>query len=133
MCIDIDEGLAPGVLADQVQGCELVNVAVRCAAALLAADHPLLLVERRAVPRLDEHPYSPRHEICPAGHPFLAVGVGDPDALVEFVGVLGLDVACSVLEAEQISRRLLGPACRRSPPETQLRPADCGSAECDAR
>ncbi len=103
------------------------------AAALLPADHPLLLEKRRAVPRLDAHPDPAADQIGAAGHPVRPVTLGHPHLLVEHAGVLGLDVVGSVLEAEQVSRRGLLAGGRRGAAEPELGVAHRDGPEADPR
>ena len=111
---------------------ELLVVAVGCAAALLPADHPLLLEQRGAVPGLDAISNAPRHQVGAAGQPVRTVALGHPDVLVQGVGVLGLEVVGSVLEPEHVSGRRLFARRRRRPAEAQLRILHRDGAEPDA-
>jgi hypothetical protein len=61
--VDVDERVALAVLDVEIHCLELVLEAVGRAAAFLPADHPLLLVERGAVPVLDPYPDPSRHQI----------------------------------------------------------------------
>ena len=71
-------------------------------------------------------------EVGAAREPRLVVVGGDPDGLVEGVGLLGIDVEGAVLEAEQVAwRRLRGRGGRRTT-EAELRPAHRHGAEPDA-
>ena len=91
--------------------------------ALLPSDHPFLLLQRGVVPRLDAHPDPPRDQVGAAGQPVRAVALGHPHIAVDRVGLLSLEVAGTVLEPEQVSRRGLLTGGRRGAAEAQLRVA----------
>ena len=92
--------------------------------ALGAADGPLLLVEGRGVPGLDEHPDSAGDQVGAAGQPVGPASPSpDPHEPVQRRLVLGLEVVGAVLEAEEVARGRLGRAGGRRPAEAELRPA----------
>ena len=95
----------------------------RRAGLLEAADRRLLVAERGAVPRLDQHPDPPRDEVAAAAEPPLRLVVADPDVAAHRVGVVAVDVVRAVLEALEVARRLLARGRRRGAAEAELRPA----------
>ncbi len=112
----------------QGHGIVLDRGAQRRSRHLVPADDPHLLVERRAIPRLDAHPDPPGDEIGAAAHPRL-VGVGaGPDEGVHVRGVLREQVVRAVLEAHEVARSRLGGARGGCPTEAQLEPSDDGDA-----
>ena len=119
---DGDDGMALVVCAGEVRGGELSPAAQRRAGGLGPADDVLLVAQDVAVPVLDEDLDAPGHQVAPAPHPRLVGLVADPDVVVEEVGLLRLDVAGAVFEAEQVPRRLLGRAGGGGPAETELHP-----------
>ena len=73
---------------------------------LTPADRLLLVVQRRAVPDLDQHPDAPRDQVGAAAQPARARRVaGTQTWSVERAVVLELDVVRAVLEAHQVARR----------------------------
>src|SRR5262245_16542327 len=86
---------------------ELLRPGERRAALLEPPDHALLLVERRAVPGLDEHPDPPCDEVRPAAHPRLRLVVADPHELPHLLRVVAVEVVRPVLEALEVAQGLL--------------------------
>ena len=97
--------------------------------ALVPPDDALLLGERRAVPDLDVHPDPAGDQVAAALEPGGADAGRHPDVVAQQVGVLGLDVAGAVLEAEQVARRGLARRRRRRAAEPELRPPHGRGAE----
>ncbi len=97
--------LAPGI-ACVVGLVELVVPVERRTARAAAADHRLLLVERDAVPELDEHADDARDLVRAAGRP---AGFGRPGLQPDEAGHLArvgrVRVRDPVLEAQQVARR----------------------------
>ena len=116
----------------EVRFVELGQPAVWRADALGTADDLLLLGERGAVPVLDQHPDLAGHQVRAAGHPVRSVAGGHPDLLVEQRVVLGLEVGCAVLEAEQVARGGLAARGGRGAAEAELGPAHGDGTHADA-
>ena len=97
--------------------------AERRAAQLVAADRLLLLAERRAIPRLDEHADAPGDLVRASAHPRRLLGRPDPHGPIELRGVVDGDVVGAVLEPLQVPRRRIVAAAAGGPAEADLRPA----------
>src|SRR6201999_635065 len=68
------------------------------------ADDVFLILQVVPVPVFHEDPDLPGHQVAAAAQPGLVRLFPDPDVVVHQVGLLGLDVAGAVLEAEQVAR-----------------------------
>src|SRR4051794_24521761 len=88
----------------------------RCSLELVAPDGPLLVVERGAVPGLDEHAYAADDQIGAAPHPGRRLAAG-PHVVGQRGGLVAADVVRPVLEAHEVAGRRLVAGRRRGPPE----------------
>ena len=99
-----------------------------------AADRLLLVVQRRAVPDLDQHADPARDEVrCRRASTRAASSAGPRRASSSASRVLELDVVRPVLEAHQVARRVLRAARRRRAAEAELRPAHHDAAAAEPR
>src|SRR5882757_6896997 len=111
---------------------ELGLAGQRGAGVLGPADHRLLVGEPVPVPGFDEHPDPPRHQVAAALDPRPPGLIAHPAVLVERVGVVALDVAGAVLEAQQVALGLLVGTGGRGTPEAQLGPPGDSGALAEA-
>src|SRR5262249_4881949 len=77
--VERDDRLVVGAAEAEVDLVVLAPAGERRAADLEAADGLLLVAERGAVPRLDQHPDTPGDEVGAAAEPALRLVVADPD------------------------------------------------------
>ena len=122
---------AAGALGVEVGRGELGTAGQRGAGHLGPADDLLLVLQVVPVPVFDEDPDLPRHQVTAAAQPGLVRLLAHPHGLVHQVGLLGLDVAGAVLEAEQVARGGLGGRRGRGAAEPELHPVVLDHAHAD--
>ncbi len=127
-----DEQAALRVEGREIRRVVLEPAAERRARHLLAPDGLLLVLDRRAVPHLEQHADAAGHDVAAAAHPRRVVVVADPHVVAHDVAVFRLQVVGAVLHPHEVPRRLLPGARGGRTSESQLRPAHGRGAARDA-